>query len=126
MNQDDVWPEFWPNKSRMTQKEFLSIIYRIDQVPHIVNYDDKDRMKELYDLRFQDIEDWCEEMLDLEGVPKGAFRTAFLREMFGETTEPQRLYEYIQSKCAPDPPEDEEEAETPEDEEADDEDGSAS
>ena len=94
-------------------------------VKDIVNYDDKDRMKELYDLRFQDIEDWCEEMLDLEGVPKGAFRTAFLREMFGETTEPQRLYEYIQSKCAPEP-EEEEEAETPEDEEADDEDGSAS
>jgi hypothetical protein len=47
MNQDDVWPEFWPNKSRMTRKEFLSIIHRIDQVPHIVNYDDTKKLIEL-------------------------------------------------------------------------------
>jgi hypothetical protein len=47
MNQDDVWPEFWPNKSRMTQKEFLSIINRIEQVPHIVNYDDTKKLIEL-------------------------------------------------------------------------------
>ena len=80
-------------------------------VTEAVNYDDKASLKAMYALRFEDLQQWCEEMLDREGVPEGAFRTAFLDEMFYETGKAQDLFEFIQSKCVPDAEEEGEEAE---------------
>jgi hypothetical protein len=86
-----------------------------------VMYDDQDAMKFMYALKLKDMRDWCEEQLDLADIPRGAFRDAFLHEMFrGSSEEPYDLWKYIQDKCEPDP----EEEEAKEDEEAEEEDES--
>ena len=69
-----------------------------------VNYSEKEQMAELYALTLQDMRDWCEDMLNLAGVPRGAFRSAYLSELF-DSDDPDRLWRYIQDVCAPDPEE---------------------
>jgi len=74
-----------------------------------VNYNDEERMAELFALKLTDMREWCEEMLNLSEIPDGAFKTAYLSEMFGEDSdEPYNLWRYIQDICAPDEDEEEE------------------
>jgi len=68
----------------------------------------EEQMAEFYALKLTDMRRWCEELLDLNGIPECPFRTCLLREMFsGYSEEPFELYNYIQRECAPEEEEDE-------------------
>jgi hypothetical protein len=90
-------------------------------VKEAVSYDDKEKMEELFALRLKDMRDWCDDMLNCSGVPNGAFRATFIREMFGEDSdEPYMLWRYMQDMCAPEPAEEDADVEEAEKEETED------
>ena len=69
-----------------------------------INYDDKERMAELYALQLSDMRDWCNEWLDLAGDMTERFREAVLNDLFARDSDfPYELWRYIQDHCAPDP-----------------------
>lgn len=50
MEPKNDWPAFWPNKARMTKKEFAEIISRYEKVPRIVVSDDIGKLINLVKL----------------------------------------------------------------------------
>lgn len=82
-------------------------------VKDALDYDDGANLSELYALKLIDMRNWCEEMLDVTGIPHGPFRTAFITDMFADDSdEPYKLWRYIQDNCCPDPDEDSDDEES--------------
>lgn len=73
-------------------------------------YNDKEKMEDYYSIKLDQMKWWMEDRLDDYGVPEGSFRRILLEEWFSEDHYSQviKLYEFIQSMCAPE--EEEEEA----------------
>ena len=46
-NKIEVWPSYWPSKSRMTKSDFEAIIKRYEALPRIVNGDDLGKLIQL-------------------------------------------------------------------------------
>lgn len=46
-NKIEIWPSYWPSKSRMTKSDFEAIIKRYEALPRIVNGDDLGRLIQL-------------------------------------------------------------------------------
>jgi len=66
------------------------------------NYQDKEQMESLYNVKLIDMRVWCEEQLDLAEIPKGFFRNAFITDMFaGDSDIPYKLWRYMQDMCSP-------------------------
>lgn len=43
----EIWPNYWPSKSRMTKSDFEAIIKRYEALPRIVNGDDLGKLIQL-------------------------------------------------------------------------------
>ncbi|NBX50299.1 hypothetical protein EBT25_10230 [bacterium] len=46
-NKIEIWPSYWPSKSRMTKSDFEAIIKRYEALPRIVNGDDLGKLIQL-------------------------------------------------------------------------------
>ena len=46
-NKIEIWPSYWPSKSRMSKSDFEAIIKRYDALPRIVNGDDLGKLIQL-------------------------------------------------------------------------------
>jgi len=76
-------------------------------VKDAINYDNKEEMAKLYALRLVDIMEWCEEQLDLAGVPKVVSRYV-LQDLWDRDDDFHcKLWQEIQDTCEPEPEEEE-------------------
>lgn len=46
-NRIEIWPSYWPSKSRMSKSDFEAIIKRYEALPRIVNGDDLGKLIQL-------------------------------------------------------------------------------
>ena len=46
-NKIEIWPSYWPSRSRMTKSDFEAIIKRYEALPRIVNGDDLGKLIQL-------------------------------------------------------------------------------
>lgn len=46
-NKIEIWPSYWPSKSRMTKSDFEAIIKRYEALSRIVNGDDLGKLIQL-------------------------------------------------------------------------------
>jgi len=46
-NKIEIWPSYWPSKSRMSKSDFEAIIKRYEALPRIVNGDDLGKLIQL-------------------------------------------------------------------------------
>lgn len=46
-NKIEIWPSYWPSKSRMSKSDFEAIIKRYEVLPRIVNGDDLGKLIQL-------------------------------------------------------------------------------
>jgi hypothetical protein len=68
----------------------------------ICNSREQERIQALRGIELDGLKAWCEEQLELDGVPSSSrFRFTFLREMFNwSSDESAKLWDFIQDKTA--------------------------
>ena len=85
--------------------------YFYNIIDDAVNYDNKERMAEMYALRYEDMRDWCFEQMNQMSIPY-EFAKYVLDDLFADKSDFNReLYVYMQESCEPEPEDEEEDGE---------------